>query len=306
MFWRKATTSPALARALTSSMGAGFHALQAQFGFRIHSAHSVSGGDIAHAFSLETDKGLFFLKEYRGGEGFKMAACEAEGLRALAGAKALRTPQVAGVLQHGQSGLLLLEYLPAQTASRADYEQLGQGLAALHNHRVVHFGWETDNYIGRLPQRNEPGPAWPEFYANHRLLPQYEMALGRGFLSTQDVPDAGLLLQAIRALAPETEPSLLHGDLWAGNFLVAAPGEACLIDPAVYAGDAEVDLAMTRLFGGFPEPFYAAYHELRPKKPGMERRMLLYQLYYLLAHLNLFGAGYAVSVRRLGRELFGL
>ncbi len=265
----------------------------------------VSGGDIGRAFCLETDRGRFFLKWYDSPEGYKMARAEAEGLGALAAAQALRVPEVSGCLDLGQGGLLLLEYIQGTKASPADYERLGRGLAALHSHRVGYFGWKTDNYLGRLPQRNEPGPAWPEFYACNRLLPQYKMALERGLLSRREVPEAGRLIQTVRALAPNPESSLLHGDLWAGNFLVTVGGEACLIDPAVYAGDPEADLAMTRLFGGFAEPFYRAYHEVRPEKPGMEQRLFLYKLYYLLAHLNLFGAAYAGSVRRLTAILFG-
>lgn len=281
-------------------------ALQEHFGLTARGIFPVSGGDIGRAFRVDADTGSFFLKWYDGPNAYNRGLAEAGGLAAIAGARALRTPAVAGCAELSAGALLLLEYLPAKTAAQADFEQLGRGLAAIHNQTHACFGWETDNFIGRLPQRNEPCSDWPEFYAGRRLLPQYRMALASGLLSGREVPDAGLLSEKIRALAPHPEPSLLHGDLWSGNFLISEAGEACLIDPAVYAGDAEADLAMTRLFGGFPEPFYRAYHEIRPEKDGMDRRISLYQLYYLLVHLNLFGAGYAGSVRRFGRDLFGL
>lgn len=280
--------------------------LQERFGFVLRRMSPVSGGDIARAFLLETDKGRFFLKWYDTPAGGDMARAEASGITALSRGRGLRVPGVAGLVDHDPGACLLLEYVPKKQPATADFERLGRGLADLHGHKMPWYGWETDNFIGRLPQQNAPGGDWPEFYVSQRLLPQYGMAQARGLLSGKEIPGEGQLTESIRAWAPSPEPSLLHGDLWGGNYLISDAGDAFLIDPAVYAGDAEVDLAMTRLFGGFPEQFYRAYHEIRPERPGMGRRISLYQLYYLLVHLNLFGAGYASSVRRLNRELFGL
>lgn len=279
--------------------------LQEHFGFRVESLSAVSGGDIARAFRVVTDKGPFFLKWYDFAGGGDMARAEARGLEALSGCPALRTPCVVGWADFPPGGCLLLEYVVSKRPHGVDFERLGRGLAALHGTVLPRFGWETDNFIGRLPQKNTPGPDWPEFYVSQRLLPQYQMAQASGLLSPREVPGRELLMRKIRAWAPAPEPSLLHGDLWSGNYLISESGDAFLIDPAAYAGDAEADLAMTRLFGGFPELFYQAYHEIRPEKPGMDRRISVYQLYYLLAHLNLFGSGYVSSVRRRGRELFG-
>lgn len=280
--------------------------LQAHFGFRVRGLSAISGGDIARAYLLETDRGRFFAKWYDSPAGREMVRAEAGGLEALAASRSLRTPDVAGWADLDPGACLLLEYLSPRQAEAGDFERLGRGLAALHGNVMPLFGWQTDNFIGRLPQQNAPGSAWPDFYVSQRLLPQYRMARAGGLLSKKEVPGEELLTEKVRAWAPNPEPSLLHGDLWSGNYLIAESGDACLIDPAVYAGDAEVDLAMTRLFGGFPERFYRAYHEIRPEKPGMDWRIPLYQLYYLLVHLNLFGAGYASSVHRIHRELFGL
>ncbi len=280
--------------------------LQEHFGFRVRGLTAVSGGDIARACLLETDRGRFFAKWYHGPAGREMARAEAGGLEALAACRALRTPGVLGWARVDPGACLVMEYIPSRQARASDFEHLGRGLAALHSHVLPRFGWQADNFIGRLPQQNSPGRDWPAFYVGQRLLPQYRMALAGGLLEEREIPEPELLTEKIRAWAPGPEPSLLHGDLWSGNYLIAESGEGCLIDPAVYAGDAEADLAMTRLFGGFPERFYRAYHEIRPEKPGMDRRIPLYQLYYLLVHLNLFGPGYAASVRRIHRELFGL
>ena len=280
--------------------------LQERFGFRVRALTPVSGGDIARAYLLETDRGRFFAKWYHGPEGREMARAEAGGLEALAESGALRTPAVLGWANVDPGACLVMEFISSRPAGPSDFERLGRGLAALHSQVKPRFGWQTDNFIGRLPQQNNPGGDWPVFYVGQRLLPQYRMARAGGLLEKKEIPEQELLTEKVRAWAPGPEPSLLHGDLWSGNYLIAESGEACLIDPAVYAGDAEADLAMTRLFGGFPEPFYRAYHEIRPEKPGMDRRIPLYQLYYLLVHLNLFGPGYAASVRRIHRELFGL
>ena len=280
--------------------------LQAHFGFRVHRLSAIAEGDIARAYLLETDRGRFFVKWYDSPSGLEMARAEAGGLESLAASRSLRIPGVVGFAALDPGACLVLEYISPRQAEDADFERLGRGLAALHSRLMPHFGWESDNFIGRLPQQNAPCPDWADFYVSRRLLPQYRMAKGKGLLSNKEVPGEELLVEKVGAWAPSPEPSLLHGDLWSGNYLIAESGDACLIDPAVYAGDAEADLAMTRLFGGFPERFYRAYHEIRPEKPGMDRRILLYQLYYLLVHLNLFGAGYAAAVRRIHRELFGL
>lgn len=280
-------------------------ALKEHFGLRVRSLSPVSGGDVARSFVLEAEQGRFFLKWYDSPAGLEMARAEAGGLAAIAASRAVRTPEVAGWAALEPGGCLLLEYLARKTPEPDDFERLGRGLAGLHSCLLPDFGWEADNFIGRLPQHNASAGGWPEFYAGQRLLPQFRMAVDGGLLEAKEIPGPELLARNIRQWAPNPEPSLLHGDLWSGNYLFTESGDPCLIDPAVYAGDAEVDLAMTRLFRGFPERFYQAYHEIRPVRPGMERRMSLYQLYYLLVHLNLFGAGYASSVRRLTRELFG-
>jgi fructosamine-3-kinase len=180
----------------------------------------------------------------------------------------------------------------------------GAGLAALHNIHQEHFGWEISNYIGNLPQSNTVHPGWASFYLNERLKPQLKMAVDSGLLRPKDNPGDGNLQEVLKGLFNDTSPALLHGDLWNGNYLISHTGEAYLIDPAVYRGHAEVDLAMSRLFGGFGQSFYKGYHSVRPRQHGADEREQIYQLYYLLVHLNLFGNSYRSAVKSILNRFF--
>jgi fructosamine-3-kinase len=166
------------------------------------------------------------------------------------------------------------------------------------------FGWSSPNYIGSLPQSNKVTNSWASFYQEERLQPQLQLALDKKWLAQEDVPSTSLMMEKLQQLLPAAKPSLLHGDLWGGNYLISASGIPYLIDPAVYYGHQEVDLAMTRLFGGFDTSFYDAYNELLPPNDGWQDRTGLYQLYYLLVHLNLFGSSYLNSVLKWLRYYF--
>jgi fructosamine-3-kinase len=181
--------------------------------------------------------------------------------------------------------------------------RFGHRLAELHQISTCKaFGWETDNFIGSLPRSNKQNTDWSDFYVSERLLPQLKLAMDKNHLKKNEIPSEGILLQTCRNLFPETSPSLLHGDLWSGNYLVSADRTPYLIDPATYFGHHEADIAMTRLFGGFGKAFYEAYSEHFPKVGGESERNDIYQLYYLLVHLNLFGGSYKASVKNiLGR-----
>ena len=171
--------------------------------------------------------------------------------------------------------------------------EAGAELADLHRLSAGHFGWDVDNVIGATPQINTPTSGWPEFFADHRLRFQLELAAANGY---QDgLEDSGQrLLQAIDRFfeSYSPEPSLLHGDLWGGNWGVSAAGAPAAFDPAVYFGDREADLAMTELFGGFPKAFYVAYNDAWQLNDGYPVRKQLYNLYHVLNHLNLFGDSY--------------
>jgi fructosamine-3-kinase len=258
----------------------------------------AGGGDICRAFRLRLPGGAAAFakspREPRAG----LVTAEAAGLAWLAEARALRVPRVLGAVEAdaGVPALLVLEWIEG-APRRPDFDaRLGRGLAALHAAGAPSFGLARDNWIGTLPQRNAPRASWADFYAEQRLLPLVRRAREAGRLGADLAARAERLCGRMEALAgPPEPPARLHGDLWTGNVLADERGEPCLVDPAVYGGHREVDLAMLRLFGGPGPACFAAYAEAAPLAPGHAGRVALYQLYPLLVHVNLFGAGYRAA-----------
>ncbi len=242
----------------------------------------------------------------QGERGSEMLTREAEGLRALAATDEIHIPRVIGLTRSGYGAALILEYIERQPPKPDSMTRLGRRLAHMHGHRATRFGWETNNFIGRLDQINTREADWAVFYGRHRLAYQMRLAVRNGLMSAGEVPAEENLIAHLRMHLPaHIGPALLHGDLWSGNYLFGPGGTPFLIDPAVYYGHAEVDLAMTRLFGGFDKSFYAAYREVRPCDGDENYLTDIYQLYYLLVHLNLFGSSYYSSVRRIMDRYFG-
>lgn len=262
-------------------------------GSRVERVASVSGGDINEAFSVElADRRRAFVK-YNADAPPGMFAAEAEGLAWLAAPGVIALPSVIAV----GDLYLVLELVAAGRRTPYFDEDLGRKLAALHASGAPGFGHVQDNFIGRLPQDNRREPDWPTFYRARRLAPMVERA--RSLLDTSMLAAFERLYLRLPELVGSSEPAArLHGDLWGGNLHATADGEACLVDPAVYGGHREMDLAMMMLFGGFGPRVFAAYHEAFPLAPGYEQRVDLYQLYPLLVHVNLFGSSYVGAVRR--------
>lgn len=278
-----------------------FRYICSQLSLSFHSAERISGGDISEAFLLSTDQDRFFVKINGSRQALDMFRKEGEGLKAML-AVGVNTPHVCLSGESEGRAFLVMEYLAPGAKSRGSMEQLGQSLAKLHQHLGEQFGWQEDNYIGSLVQTNQWHDHWATFYVTERLWPQLSMAKARGY-SVGSI-DKDQMISKMLTFQGEVFPSLLHGDLWAGNYIIDRAGEAYLIDPAVYFGDREVDLAMTKLFGGFSNDFYSAYDEVLPPKPGFNERVDLYQLYYLLVHLNLFGSSYLPQVSNIMRRYF--
>jgi fructosamine-3-kinase len=252
---------------------------------------SVGGGDINAAWQVQTSGGPLFIKA-GDAESLDMFDAEARGLRELAGANAIRVPEVLGVESFDGGALLALEWLELGVISANTARLLGEQLAAQHRHTQAQHGWYRDNTIGLTLQLNKTASDWLDFYREQRLEYQLRLASDNGF--AKSLQTAGQqLLDNLGVFFEGYEPaaSLLHGDLWGGNWS-AVNGQPVIYDPAVYYGDRETDLAMTRLFGGFPAEFYNAYSASWPLHEGHERRVGLYQLYHVLNHLNLFGGGY--------------
>jgi len=266
------------------------------------SPRPVGGGDISAAWRLETDSGSAFVKT--GPEAsYDMFAAEAEGLAELAAAGAVRVP---GVLTHGAgrgTAFIAMEWLDVERPTRETEARLGTQLAELHRTTQERYGWHRNNTIGLTPQHNDWTDDWIAFFRRHRLGFQLQLAADKGFTGPLQARGAQLM-ERLPALFGDYVPaaSLLHGDLWGGN-RASANGEPVIFDPAVYYGDRESDLAMTRLFGGFGAAFYEAYEASAPLAPGHEARCDLYQLYHVLNHLNLFGVGYLGRAQELMRRL---
>ncbi len=232
-------------------------------------------------------------------------AAEAEGLAALRATGAVRVPEVFACGMVGGQAHLELEYLELRGFDRASGARLGRQLADLHRHVGERYGFAADNYIGGSPQENGWHDEWPRFYADRRLRPQLLRAIGNG-MERKLAEQGESLAERLPAFFLDYRPhaSLLHGDLWDGNASALPDDTPVIFDPAVYYGDREADIAMSELFGGFPEAFYAGYRAAWPLDPGYETRKVLYNLYHVLNHFNLFGAGYLNQARRMmGRLL---
>ena len=273
-------------------------ALERTLGVEVARAKSLGGGSINEAFevSLADGESLFVKTHPRPPAG--MFETEARGLAWLAEADAIRVPRVLAVSESDPAFRALELLRPARRHAAFD-EELGRSLAALHAYGAASFGLDYDNFIGRLAQSNTPADGWASFYWAERLEPQLRLAVDRGLISNRTRTRFDGLLRALpELLGPEEPPARLHGDLWGGNLHGDELGAPCLIDPAVYGGHREMDLAMMRLFGGFGPRVFSAYGEALPLEPGAAERVELYQLYPLLVHVNLFGGSYVASVER--------
>jgi protein-ribulosamine 3-kinase len=261
------------------------------------------GGSALNAlWRLDAGGARFFVKVNAFARA-EMLGGEADGLRELARAGAVRVP--APVAQGAADGVAFLALEWLEMAGGGRDAALGHALARLHRTTAPRFGWHRSNTIGTTPQDNPWSDDWAAFFRDRRIAPQFALAAANGHRGRLQREGERLLAAIPALLAGHAPPaSLLHGDLWSGNAGALAGGEPVIFDPAVYFGDRETDLAMTGLFGGFGRDFYAAYHAAWPLPEGHERRRGLYALYHVLNHLNLFGGGYlAQAEATIGRLL---
>lgn len=263
----------------------------------IRQASAVPGGCIHHGMRLDVGSDAAYFLKWNSAPPSGMFEAEADGLRALRATQALVVPEPLA-WSDGPPGWLLMEYVEPGTAPSG--AQLGRALARIHGTpgpAPRDFGWSRDNWIGSLPQANPQHATWGTFWRDARLAPQLERARQAGRL--HDARFDRVLDVTAAALAHVTDPELLHGDLWSGNAFTSRSGAPVLVDPAVYRGDGEVDVAMSELFGGFDRDFYAAYATARPLTDEYDAYARdLYQLYSLLVHVNLFGGTYEAGARR--------
>lgn len=282
--------------------------LGALFGerFRIQATERLGGGCISNAVKLTTSHGQFFLK-WNPAAAPDLFVREAEGLHHLkrAAQNELVIPAVILAAEAGEyAGFIVLELLNTGH-SHNQAEQLGTGLAVLHRYQERQFGFYHDNYCGTTPQMNEWKTTWTEFFISNRL--NYLLDLiqegGRFDVSERKVFEK-LIRKLPQLLPPSSEPSLIHGDLWSGNYLYTDQGPA-LIDPAACFADREMELSMMSLFGGFSAATWQAYHDAFPLEPGWQDRIQIYQLYHLLNHYYLFGGSYGHQALTLAKKIAG-
>jgi fructosamine-3-kinase len=262
-------------------------------------ASSLSGGSINMAFRLETNAGNFFMKYNRAETYPGMFQQEARGLELLFKAGNIPVPEVIACGEAGKDTFIILEYIDSSGQAHNFWTDFGRNLAALHRHSAEQFGLDHDNYIGSLKQYNDQYDSWVDFYREQRLLVQIEMASQSGQLPSATRKSFDQLFKRLDNIFPEEAPSLIHGDLWSGNYMLNDRGQAAIIDPAVYYGFREMDIGMSQLFGGFDPEFYRAYHESWPMEPGWRERVDICNLYPLMVHVNLFGGGYLNSVESI-------
>tara|TARA_E500000331_G_C17272751_1_gene720074 strand:+ start:10582 stop:11439 length:858 start_codon:yes stop_codon:yes gene_type:complete len=256
----------------------------------VESIFLLSGGCINNAVKIETNKGYFFAKWNENAKD-DLFQTEYEGLKSLKEIKAIYIPEIIAFDQN----LLILEFVSTTNPDDNFWENFGRNLANMHLCQTEQFGLDYDNYIGSLKQLNTKKENWIDFFVQNRLLSQLEI----GNFSSSIKNDFEKLFDKLPYLIPQEQPSLIHGDLWSGNFIVKNHSIPVLIDPAIYFGNREMDIAMSKLFGGFHTDFYDSYNEVFPLEKDWEERVNLCNLYPLLVHVNLFGGGYLNQVKNI-------
>ncbi|GAA6619291.1 fructosamine kinase family protein [Scytonema sp. NUACC26] len=265
--------------------------------FKSLQQRSVSGGCINQGYTVSNKQHTYFVKLNQASK-LEMFQAESLGLQQMYQTATIRVPKPICSGVTGNYSFLVLEWLEISSGNTNSWEEMGRKLAAMHKFTSNQgFGWDTNNTIGSTPQINTWTADWLEFYTKHRLGYQFQLARRRN----GHFPQEKELLEAIPELLAnrKPQPSLVHGDLWGGNAGSTVSGEPVIFDPATYYGDREVDIAMTELFGGFPAAFYQGYNEVWSLDEGYEQRKVLYNLYHILNHFNLFGGSYSSQANRM-------
>lgn len=263
---------------------------------------SLGRGVGGSSWRVSCGDSLWFVKTQA--DAVDMFSAEAEGLKALADVGAVRLPSVLAADEQDGEAFLILEWLELGRKTGLVAARLGEALAHQHQYLGAHYGWRRNNFIGATPQFNTSSDSWVNFFRDHRLGFQLRLAAENGYRG--EMQSLGMqLMERLPAFFEEyiPKPSLLHGDLWSGNWGALETGEPVIFDPAVYYGDREADLAMTELFGGFPPEFYSAYNAVWPVDDGYPMRRNIYNLYHVLNHLNLFGGNYLGQAQQLVAQL---
>ena len=272
--------------------------IEERLSVNVLSVTPLSGGDINEVLHLKTSQGEYVVKCNSRESYPEMFAKEAKGLK-LIFTHGFNTPSVVDTFTNGAHQFLILDYISTEKASKTFWIRFANQLSLLHQNSNEFFGLDDNNFIGSLPQNNQRSATWEEFFIQARLKPLIKISFDRGLLNRSHLDMFDSLFTKLKELIPIEHPALLHGDLWSGNILCGTNQQPVLIDPAVYYGHREVDISMTRMFGGFDPVFLEYYNDLYPLEKGWENRIAIHNLYPNLVHLILFGRSYLGSIESL-------
>lgn len=265
----------------------------------IHELVPIAGGSINTAVLIKTNHGKYFAKYNQHQTTNGIFKAETANLNLIRNSRTLNVPGVITTFNFEDVDFLVLEYIESGSPHYEFWRDLGYGLAHLHKNQAENFGLNYDNYIGILPQVNTESSSWSDFFINNRLDPMLKLAVDKGKADVFLIEKFESLYKKIPEIFPVEKPSLLHGDLWSGNVMGNEDGDPVVYDPATYYGHREMDIAMSKLFGGFDPEFYDAYNEIYPMHNNWEHRMQVYNLYPLLVHVNLFVGSYIQSIKNI-------
>lgn len=265
----------------------------------INHTQSIGGGSINSAFKISTRNDSWFLKFNSARAHPQMFESEYHGLKLMADSKTIRIPEPFYFYEGDQYSCILMEWIDQGARTTDFWTRFAQELAQMHQCSEEYFGLDFDNYMGSLPQKNTPHPDFISFFIQERLEPQIKLARDDGYISPKHIKHCERMYAELASIFPEEKPALVHGDLWNGNFMNDENGNPLIMDPAVYFGHREVDIAMTTMFGGFSSEFYEAYQNFYPMEKSWESRLDYYKLYPILIHVNLFGYSYVSSFERI-------
>ncbi|MBF0597108.1 fructosamine kinase family protein [Faecalibacter rhinopitheci] len=271
----------------------------------IENIFPVKGGDINDSYRVESYKNKYFLKLNTAQNFPQLFEKEAKGLQTISETELFSTPKI---IKHGITNndfqYLLLEWLDRGEPTLDNWEKFGHQVAQLHQITNDNFGWEEDNYIAIIIQPNQYKSTWEEFYAESRILPMVKLLVDKNVLNSKERKAAERLCLDLINIFPKEKPALIHGDLWNGNIFPKMNGEITPIDPAVYYGHREMDIAMADLFGGFDESFFNAYNEINPLQDNFEERKPIAQLFPLLVHAFLYEGYYIKDVQTILKKFY--
>ena len=269
-----------------------------------YSISPIHGGDINETFLVTKGDQEFFVKYHHGSYAMEMFQKEEQGLKLINLAVPGFAPEVIARTSIGNHACLILEFIKSGPDTVAAHASLAEQLVKLHTFESDKFGLDQSNFIGSLTQYNTPYGTISEFMVLSRLEPQLKLAQDSNYLASGEIPSTSKMIKTLEDIIPEEKPCLIHGDLWSGNYLITNSGKSMIIDPAVAFVHREMDIAMSKLFGGFSTDFYRFYNEYFPLVKGWQQRIDLFQLYYILVHLNLFGISYKGSAMRIIKKWF--